>query len=409
MKIDRKVYSYNDFLLEKEFNNIIYNIYRMVESIEYSISENQDRVNVGDTITWDFPIKDPEPVEFTWDFEQKSKYNKIKDKLDLLKNKFKKFGEWVNNSEDELELKFEHPLINMVREFLNKLKDGDQIKKYFYKLVDEVSSLPYPIKKQLLLKLTALFIASQSFVSINDLATDDIVSKEPLMSEIKKEISDKGVEKTLAKDTDKKITKSEKAKFDKAQNIVKSVEGGYSGDRKDTGNYIEVIGGKRFLGTNHGISAPILLKYFRDNGIKRLPTRKDMEDLSYEKALSIYKKDYWDKQKLGDFESQSIANILYDGCVNQGPSATLEVLKKSLNSMGISTDDINSWNDLHQKLINQINNLSERKDKKLFDLIKKFRLERYKEARTYSEHGEGWKNRLDDLSYVENGNNYELS
>ena len=48
------------------------------------------------------------------------------------------------------------------------------------------------------------------------------------------------------------------ASFDVAQSQVKEVEAGYSDDRKDTGNWIEIKGiGKRFIGTNHGISAPI--------------------------------------------------------------------------------------------------------------------------------------------------------
>jgi lysozyme family protein len=390
-----KVYNYNDFLIEKEFENLVYHIYRILENHNYSIFENEDKFNVGDTITWDIT---------------KTRSEKIKGAVDSFKNRIKEFGDWLRDPDSDVEIKFENSIIDLIKGFLSKVKDKEEIKRYFYKLIDELSSLPNSIKKDLFLKITSIFIISQSFITINDLATPEVINKEPIMAEVKNEISKKNPD-TLVKDdfvdSDDNM-ESKRADFKKAQAFIKSVEGGYSDDKGDTGNYIDVPGGKRFLGTNHGISAPILLKYFQDKGIKRLPTRKDMEDLKEEVALEIYRKDYWDNQNLGDFKSQSIANVLYDGCVNQGPGATFGVLKNSLGDMGFKTDTISVWKDIVEKpidgnkpLIDHVNDLSNKQNKRLFKLIKKFRLKKYEDAPTFYRHGDGWKKRLDDLSYVD--------
>jgi hypothetical protein len=122
-----------------------------------------------------------------------------------------------------------------------------------------------------------------------------------------------------------------------------------------------------------------------------------MMDLTYEKALEIYKKDYWDAQKLSNFKSQSISNVLYDGCVNQGPGATLTILTKSLEEVDIDSSNVNSWNEFHEKLIDDVNSLSVKKTKKLFHIIKDKRWERYQDGNP--KYIGGWKNRLDDLTF----------
>lgn len=194
------------------------------------------------------------------------------------------------------------------------------------------------------------------------------------------------------KDIKEASLKSTKSFFDKAQNIVKGLEAGYSNDKGDTGNWIKVKGGRRFVGTNHGISAPILAEY-----LGRLPKKEDMINLSYKTALDIYKKNYWDSQNLSDFNDQSISNLLYDGCVNQGITGMKDVLRKALieNNIDINNED----NPFSKNWISKINKINK---KDLFESIKKFREIRYKEARTFHRHGDGWLNRLNSFNYENN-------
>ena len=178
------------------------------------------------------------------------------------------------------------------------------------------------------------------------------------------------------------------ASFEEAQSAVKEVEAGYSDDRGDTGNWVEVPGyGKRFIGTNHGISAPILQQH-----LGRIPKREDMEKLSYQTALEIYKKDYWNAQNLSTLCDQSVANVIYDGCVNQGIDGMSEVIRNAAKEQ-----DINLTGSVYSKSnLRRLNSLNQ---KELFNSIKKFRESRYKQAATWNRHGEGWLNRLNGIEY----------
>jgi len=399
----RRINRYNDFLLEKEFQKIVYEIFKLVESsptIEWDLTKPEDKVNVGNTITWDVdtskkidPIKDKKPIEVEWNFDQKSKYQKFKDKLSELKSKIKTAKDWIQEKDADVDIKFEHPLVNMVKEFLTKLKDKEAIKEYFLKLLEEIKSLPNPVKKKLLIKLSFIFL---SYVSVNDLTTPEIIEKEPVMAEVKIELK-KDKPQSIEIKKEEEVSKSTGAKFEIAQEGVHKAEGKYTADRDDKGNWSgNIVGKGMLLGTKFGIAAPTLVKYYKDNNLGT-PSQQNMMDLTYEKALEIYKKDYWDAQKLSNFKSQSISNVLYDGCVNQGPGATLTILTKSLEEVDIDSSNVNSWNEFHEKLIDDVNSLSVKKTKKLFHIIKDKRWERYQDGNP--KYIGGWKNRLDDLTF----------
>lgn len=316
-----KLSNYNIFLLEKNFQSIIDDIFRLVESEGKWTGDN--------TYEWDI-----------------TKDNSIKSKL---------------------------------RKFISKLPK-EEIKKYFYKLVDKIRSLPKNIRKKLIVNYATVFLA---FASVGYLIPGNSVEAENLSSDIKTEV--------ISTLRDIQNQRNKKSSFEKAQGIVKQVEAGYSNDRGDTGNWIKVSGGKRFVGTNHGISAPILMEY-----LGRLPSKEDMENLSYETALKIYKKNYWDAQNLSEFTNQSVSNILYDGSVNQGKTGMKDVLRKALNDNGLNiSDDDNPFN---KRWIRKSNKLDQ---KSLFNSIKRFREERYKEAATFKRHGDGWLDRLSSFEYTE--------
>ena len=394
-----KLSKYNDFIIEKEFQKIVYQIHQLVESTytqEWDLTNYKDRINVGDEVEWDLTpkrstksLKDESPVEIEWSFDQKSKFQKFKDNIYKFKN-------YLNEPDPEVEIEFKHPLINMVKEFLSKLKDKEEVKKYFLKILDEVKSLPYPLKKNLLIRISFIFL---SYVSLSDITPPDVISKEPLMSEVKIELQKETPVKKeiLNKKKEVKSLSKDGSKFEIAQVGVHKIEGVYTDDRDDKGNWTgNEVGSGMLLGTKFGIAAPTLVHYYDENDMG-IPSQQDMMDLTYKTALDIYKKDYWEAQQLSNFKSQSLANVLYDGCVNQGPGATLTILTNSLEDINVDSTGVNTWNDFHEDLIDEVNELPKSKIKKLFHLIKNKRWEKYQLGK--KKYQEGWKNRLDSITF----------
>jgi len=408
----KRINDYNDFLLEKEFQKIVYEIFKLVENsptFVWDFQNDDNKVNVGDTITWDVnpskkvdAIKDEDPLTIEWTFDQKSKYQKFKDKLSDLKVKIKTAKDWIQEPDSDVKIQYEHPIIDMVKEFLTKLKDKEKVKQYFLKLIDELKSLPQGVKKNLLIKLSFIFIG---YVGIADITTPEIIEKEPLMAEVKLELQkEKTQPEEIKKEEDsKKFTGS---KFEIAQEGVHKIEGGYTADRDDKGNWTgNIVGKGMLLGTKFGIAAPTLVKYYKDMKLGT-PSQQNMMDLTYDTALNIYKKDYWDAQKLYNFKSQSLANVLYDGCVNQGPGATLGILTDALDEIDVDSTNINSWKDLHDDLIDDVNELPIKKTKKLFHIIKDKRWEKYQDGNP--KYIKGWKNRLDDITFNDDKTDKEI-
>ena len=318
------LYKYNDFL----FESIINEIFLLVESEQ------------AYTYEWDLRKEkdDEKPVTFEWDL--------------------------TSNKPNTLE---------KLKGFLQKLPK-DQIKKYFYKLLDKVKLLPERTRRKLLINFASVFLV---FAPI-------------------KYLTDKPEEYKA----DKKIVKefvnvTKKASFKVSQEIVALAEGDYSSDRGDTGNFVDFeLNGKkvkRFIGSKYGISAPILQKY-----LGKLPKKEDMINLTYEQALDIYKNLYWDEQKIEKFCNQSVANLVYDGCVNQGVNGMKSVIRKTLNKFGVKIDD--ETNPFEGDWIKQLNTLNQQE---LFNTIKQLREERYKDAATYKRHGKGWLNRLEKIIFEE--------
>lgn len=117
------------------------------------------------------------------------------------------------------------------------------------------------------------------------------------------------------------------ADFEKAFNKIIANEGGYVDDKDDKG-------GETFMGItrkNHPKAAIWniideyidahrtsygLLAYIKSNN-KAMNSIKD-----------IYRKQYWNKLLLDKVRSQSIANELFDDCVNRGVAATLKLVRK---------------------------------------------------------------------------------
>jgi lysozyme family protein len=285
---------------------------------------------------------------YEWDFSEKERHH----------------PDWIDN------------ITNRVRVFLKKIPK-EKVKEYFVKLMNSLLNFPDNIRKKILVGYLGAFLTITNIGYLTSKSDGDVELNSKIENEIKNLI--------------KKIQK--KSSFQKAQKLVKGIEAGYSGDKKDLGNWIEIPGyGQRFVGTNHGISAPVLKEW-----LGRYPKKEDMLSLTYEEALEIYKNKYWSPQNLSYFENQSIANLIYDGCVNQGIGAMSEILIESYKKGGLeisespfSTSSIELANSLDQE--------------KLFNDIKYLREKKYKKAKTWITHGKGWLKRLRLITFQDSEN-----
>jgi lysozyme family protein len=295
------------------------------------------------------------------DFLLENKFNQIIDELFIISEN----GKWIDDRTYEWDLTKKDNVFTKLKNFLSNL-DKDKIKKYFYDFIEKVKVLPNSNK--IIARYSAVFLI---FVSLTYLTNGTPEGKEPLSPEIKEIVSNVEVKK---------------ASFEEAQKFIKSAEGGYTQNKKDRGNYIKKNGKKILIGTNHGISAPVLQEW-----MGKEPTKEDMMKLTYEEALKIYRKNYWDAHNLSEYQDQLVATMIYDGCVNQGPTATKEIIKKSAENQGLLID-----NPYNKKDIEEINKLDQ---KILFDDIKEIRKGKYKNADEADEFLKGWLNRLDGLKY----------
>lgn len=171
------------------------------------------------------------------------------------------------------------------------------------------------------------------------------------------------------------------ASFEDAQEKIKRFEGGYSGDSRDPGNWTGgKIGSGDLIGTNWGISAPVLMTF-----LGKKPSVQDMKNLSYETALKIYKRNYWDMIRGDEIENQSVADVLYDGAVNQGVGAMKSIINDTLKT--------NTSIPFNKDVIEKINSSDQ---KKLHEEIKSRRLNRY-DPSSYAY--KSWMSRLEQLTF----------
>lgn len=104
--------------------------------------------------------------------------------------------------------------------------------------------------------------------------------------------------------------------FDKSMARLLPIEGGYSSDPKDPGNWTGGRPGAGVLkGTKYGIAAntyPML----------------DIKNLTWEQAKAIYKRDFWDAVH-ADVLPAAVAYNALDGAINSGASRSIQWLQKA--------------------------------------------------------------------------------
>ena len=438
-RIDR----YNEHLLEKEFKSIVAGILLIAETqtsdntFEWDLREPNKTFNIKDKK--DFDAGDT--IEF--DIEQKKK---LKDYVDFVKSKTKRFVDYIREPDADLP-SFDLPTQGM-KELLKKLvamaptkeEAFKKVKEYFDRFVYEMASLPYEIKKSLLKKFVYIFLA---FIPLYNLIPDNNLSTKDgsILKEIRTEVESKKADKKghIMRFDNESV---EQSSFEVAQEFVSVEEGGYTDFRKDKGNWTSnQIGGGCLIGTNHGIAAPTLInsdmlpsgkegKLFImcygsksnyrklcgdreltfaeqwEKDTKNITRAKDlevkwkkiMENLSYETALDIFENQYWNAQNLGLLINQSIANILYDGCVNQGQGAMANVLEEAATKLGAEIEG-NVFSEENISIINKLD------QEKLFQIIKEIREEMYRNNDRFDDFGDGWLDRLSRIEFGDDSNN----
>ena len=101
--------------------------------------------------------------------------------------------------------------------------------------------------------------------------------------------------------------------FDEIIKKVLEHEGGYVNDPTD-------LGGE----TKYGIT-------------KRFYPDVDIKNLTKEKAKEIYKRDYWDKNRVESLP-QELWHIFFDMCVNMGRKTAVKILQRSAKNKGRNID-----------------------------------------------------------------------
>ena len=151
-------------------------------------------------------------------------------------------------------------------------------------------------------------------------------------------------------------------------------EGGYVDHPSDPGG-----------ATNMGITIHTMRALDMDLDNDGDVDKEDVEKVTKEVALSIYRSQYWDKVE-GDTAPSGVDAILMDGAVNSGPRASVRWVQRA---MGVQADGI--LGPVTRKAINNSN------PRMLVDRAIEERLKSVRQFRNYDVFGKGWENRIEHL------------
>lgn len=98
--------------------------------------------------------------------------------------------------------------------------------------------------------------------------------------------------------------------FERAIGVVLAHEGGYVNDRRDPGGE-----------TKFGIS-------------KRTYPSVDIKNLTRDQAADIYRRDWWDRLRLGEIQDPDVAAKVMDLAVNVGAGTGFRLLQRALLAAG---------------------------------------------------------------------------
>ena len=163
---------------------------------------------------------------------------------------------------------------------------------------------------------------------------------------------------------------------------VFEAEGGYSTDRNDTGNYYR----GQFVGTNHGISAPVLAEH-----LGRTPTVQDMRSLTQDTARDIAATQYYDNYNISDLPDDTQEIVFH--AVYMGGSRGVRAVQNLTGSTPDGVMGPNTRTAMQESTFTP----QEFRDEYLREL--EFGTPGYSNpAGTWDDHGRGWTNRYNDLA-----------
>lgn len=169
------------------------------------------------------------------------------------------------------------------------------------------------------------------------------------------------------------------AKSELAMPHILKWEGGYSNHPKDKGGC-----------TMKGITIATYKQYYGNT-----KTCSDLQKLTDQEWLNIFKKGYWDKCKGDYILNQSIANIIVDWAWNSGVKTAIKEIQRILN---IKDDGI----------VGEItlSSLNKQNQSELFNKIYKARVNFYinicEKDSSQKVFLNGWMNRINDFIFSEN-------
>lgn len=171
------------------------------------------------------------------------------------------------------------------------------------------------------------------------------------------------------------------ANFLRDINRILSIEGGYTNDRNDPGNWTGGhVGVGKLLGTKFGIAA------------NTYPTL-DIKNLTRDGAIAIYYRDFWSKV-MADELPPAFSFQLLDSAVNHGIRNAARMLQRAV---GVADDG--KIGPFTRAAIVKIDNA---------DLVLNFMAERiafYTGLSTFDRYGRGWMNRMvKNLRYAADDN-----
>ena len=159
-------------------------------------------------------------------------------------------------------------------------------------------------------------------------------------------------------------------------------EGGYSNDTGDTGNYYNGI----FIGTNHGISAPVLAEH-----LGRIPSVQDMRNLTQDEAREIAATNYYDKYFIELLPAETREIVFH--AVYMGGTRGI----RAVQNLTGQTPDGQMGPVTRRAMRNATFTPAEFRDEYLREL--EFGTEGYSSsAATWNRHGKGWTNRYNALA-----------
>ncbi len=147
--------------------------------------------------------------------------------------------------------------------------------------------------------------------------------------------------------------------FSSAIDTILQNEGGYQNDPADSGNY-NSLGIP--IGTNYGISAPVLESY-----LGHPPAWYDSATLTLATAKQIYYNEFWLKYNLDQILDPLTAVHVFDMIINHGSGGAATIVQRALDSLGLSNYGGSGWGPMTRAEINRA-----RSEGKSVDLNREF-------------------------------------